>query len=90
LQPATHRDQLITMLAEAAEIEHCLMCTYLYAAFSLTASFDAAGNLGFFPGSTLGNFTPKAAIELLGHLGMCSVPIRGCSSASTLPKIRPF
>ena len=69
MQPATHRDQLITMLAEATEIEHCLMCTYLYAAFSLAASFDAAGNLGFFPGSTLGNFTPKAAIELLGHLG---------------------
>ena len=23
------------LLAEAAEIEHCLMCTYLYAAFSL-------------------------------------------------------
>jgi L-histidine N-alpha-methyltransferase len=69
LQPETHRDQLITMLAEAAEIEDCLVCTYLYAAFSITASFDAPGNLGFFPGSTLGNFTPKAAIELLGHLG---------------------
>jgi CDGSH-type Zn-finger protein/uncharacterized Fe-S cluster protein YjdI len=40
LQPATHRDQLITMLAEAAEIEHCLMCTYLYAAFSLKQSVD--------------------------------------------------
>lgn len=35
MKPATHRDQLISMLAEAAEIEHCLMCTYLYAAFSL-------------------------------------------------------
>lgn len=32
---ATHRDQLIGMLTEAAEIEHCLMCTYLYGAFSL-------------------------------------------------------
>src|SRR5450631_382724 len=40
MQPATHRDQLITMLAEAAEIEHCLMCTYLYAAFSLKQSVD--------------------------------------------------
>ena len=28
------------MLAEAAEIEHCLMCTYLYAAFSLKQSAD--------------------------------------------------
>ncbi len=40
MQLATHRDQLITMLAEAAEIEHCLMCTYLYAAFSLKQSAD--------------------------------------------------
>jgi hypothetical protein len=35
MTPATHRAQLVGMLAEAAEIEHCLMCTYLYAAFSL-------------------------------------------------------
>jgi len=28
------------MLAEAAEIEHCLMCTYLYAAFSLKQSSE--------------------------------------------------
>jgi hypothetical protein len=25
MQPASHREQLIGMLAEAAEIEHCLM-----------------------------------------------------------------
>jgi CDGSH-type Zn-finger protein/uncharacterized Fe-S cluster protein YjdI len=29
------REQLIHQLYEAAELEHCLMCTYLYAAFSL-------------------------------------------------------
>lgn len=40
LKPATHRDQLISMLAEAAEIEHCLMCSYLYAAFSLKRGSD--------------------------------------------------
>lgn len=40
MQAATHRDQLIGMLAEAAEIEHCLMCTYLYAAFSLKQGMD--------------------------------------------------
>lgn len=40
MQPATHRDQLISMLAEAAEIEHCLMCSYLYAAFSLKQGRD--------------------------------------------------
>lgn len=37
---ASHRDQLIGMLAEAAEIEHCLMCSYLYAAFSLKQGRD--------------------------------------------------
>jgi uncharacterized Fe-S cluster protein YjdI len=30
-----HREQLIYLLAEAAEIEHGLMCCYLYAAYSL-------------------------------------------------------
>jgi len=30
-----NREQLITLLTEAAEIEHGLMCCYLYAAFSL-------------------------------------------------------
>ncbi|MDQ8020699.1 MAG: ferritin-like domain-containing protein [Moraxellaceae bacterium] len=30
-----HREQLLFQLAEAAEVEHCLMCTYLYAAFTL-------------------------------------------------------
>jgi CDGSH-type Zn-finger protein/uncharacterized Fe-S cluster protein YjdI len=29
------REHLIHALCEAAELEHCLMCTYLYAAFSL-------------------------------------------------------
>ena len=33
------------------------------------ASDDAAGNLGFFPGSTIGNFTPDAAIDLMTQLG---------------------
>jgi CDGSH-type Zn-finger protein/uncharacterized Fe-S cluster protein YjdI len=40
MRPATHRAQLVGLLAEAAEIEHCLMCTYLYAAFSLKQSVD--------------------------------------------------
>lgn len=32
---ATSREQVVHALYEAAELEHCLMCTYLYAAFSL-------------------------------------------------------
>lgn len=30
-----HREELIYLLSEAAEVEHCLMCCYLYAGFSL-------------------------------------------------------
>ena len=33
------------------------------------ASADTAGNLGFFPGSTIGNFTPDAAVDLMTQLG---------------------
>ena len=33
------------------------------------ATDDTAGNLGFFPGSTIGNFTPDAAVDLLTQLG---------------------
>jgi L-histidine N-alpha-methyltransferase len=30
---------------------------------------DSDGNLGFFPGSTIGNFTPEAAVDLMTQLG---------------------
>ena len=33
------------------------------------ATDDSAGNLGFFPGSTIGNFTPDAAVDLMTQLG---------------------
>lgn len=36
----TTREQLLHMLYEAAELEHTLMCTYLYAAFSLKDGDD--------------------------------------------------
>jgi L-histidine Nalpha-methyltransferase len=35
----------------------------------LDSSLDSAGNLGFFPGSTIGNFTPDAAVDLMTQLG---------------------
>jgi CDGSH-type Zn-finger protein/truncated hemoglobin YjbI len=35
-----HREALIYMLCEAAELEHGIMCQYLYAAFSLKVSTD--------------------------------------------------
>jgi hypothetical protein len=35
-----HRDALIYMLTEAAELEHAICCQYLYAAFSMKQSVD--------------------------------------------------
>lgn len=35
-----HRDALIYMLSEAAELEHAITCQYLFAAFSLKQSLD--------------------------------------------------
>ena len=34
------REQLLHLLAEAAEVEHNLLCCYLYAAFSLKRNVD--------------------------------------------------
>src|SRR5262249_48946757 len=34
------RERVIHRLHEAAELEHCLMCTYLYAAFTLRRGVD--------------------------------------------------
>ena len=37
---ALSREQALHALYEAAELEHCLMCTYLYAAFSLKSAVE--------------------------------------------------
>src|SRR5262249_51606933 len=39
-----HREALIYMLCEAAELEHGLMCQYLFAAFSLKQGRDEGLN----------------------------------------------
>jgi CDGSH-type Zn-finger protein/truncated hemoglobin YjbI len=41
-----HREALIYMLCEAAELEHGIMCQYLFAAFSLKQSVDEGGLTG--------------------------------------------
>lgn len=63
------REQLLHLLAEAAEIEHTLMCSYLYAAFSL----KRAGEPGVSPelGETLERWRKTimdVAVEEMGHL----------------------
>ena len=42
---APSREQLIHSLYEAAELEHNLMCTYLYAAFSLKSAGEGLSEL---------------------------------------------
>ena len=63
------REQLLHLLAEAAEIEHTLMCSYLYAAFSLKRSEDdglsttEATAVARWRGAIL-----DVAVEEMGHL----------------------
>lgn len=65
----TTREQLWALLAEAAEIEHHLMCCYLYAAFSLKQgldedlSDDELAAIRRWRGEIIG-----VAIEEMGHL----------------------
>src|SRR6185295_1734882 len=68
-EPRPSREQLIHRLYEAAELEHNLMCTYLYAAFSLksgtgeglsAAEADATARWR--------SVILRVAIEEMGHL----------------------
>jgi hypothetical protein len=65
------REQLLHLLAEAAEIEHTLMCSYLYAAFSLKRAGDPgvsaaqADLLARWRGTIM-----DVAVEEMGHLVM--------------------
>ena len=63
------REQALHSLYEAAELEHCLMCTYLYAAFSLKSSLEE----GLTPDqlSAVNRWRRtivQVAIEEMGHL----------------------
>ncbi len=63
------REQLLYLLAEAAEIEHTLMCSYLYAAFSLKRRGDPglddddAGIVERWRGAIM-----DVAVQEMGHL----------------------
>jgi CDGSH-type Zn-finger protein/uncharacterized Fe-S cluster protein YjdI len=67
--PLTSREHLIHALAEAAEIEHNLMCTYLYAAFSLkrpdTPGFSEEEAQAV---TRWRNVIVRVAVEEMGHL----------------------
>src|SRR5215468_1434597 len=63
------REALIHQLYEAAELEHNLMCTYLYAAFSLKTSVDEGLSPTEAEATTRWRRTIlQVAIEEMGHL----------------------
>ena len=51
-------------------------------ATELPATVVGMGRVGFFPGSTIGNFEPHEAAQFLRHAGACSGRARCSSSAS--------
>jgi CDGSH-type Zn-finger protein/uncharacterized Fe-S cluster protein YjdI len=66
---APSREQLIHLLYEAAELEHTLMCTYLYAAFSLKDS--EAGGLSPKEAEAVARWRRvmmRVAVEEMSHL----------------------
>ncbi|MEJ7935553.1 ferritin-like protein [Sphingobium sp. AN558] len=63
------REQLLHLLAEASEIEHTLMCSYLYAAFSLKRAGDVG--LSQAQGAAVERWRKAimdVAVEEMGHL----------------------
>ena len=67
----TSREQLIGMLGEASEVEHTLMCTYLYAAFSLKT--DEADGLTERQREAVTRWRSaiiRVAVEEMGHLAI--------------------
>ncbi len=69
--PIDSREQLLSMLAEAAEIEHNLMCCYLYAAFSMKQDVDEGLSSDELDAVRRWRRTiMDVAIEEMGHLTM--------------------
>jgi uncharacterized Fe-S cluster protein YjdI len=67
--PPPSREQLVHLLCEAAELEHDLMCTYLYAAFSLRRGEE--DGLSADESSAVARWRQvinRVAIEEMGHL----------------------
>ena len=67
----TSREQLIGMLGEASEVEHTLMCTYLYAAFSLkTEESDGLTDTQLAAVRRWRASIIRVAVEEMGHLAI--------------------
>ncbi len=68
IESAPSREQLIHSLYEAAELEHNLMCTYLYAAFSLKSAGEGLSDLEAEAVARWRRAIIDVAIEEMGHL----------------------
>jgi CDGSH-type Zn-finger protein/uncharacterized Fe-S cluster protein YjdI len=69
LRPEVSREALIHQLYEAAELEHNLMCTYLYAAFSLKSGEDEGLSTSEAEATARWRRAIlKVAVEEMGHL----------------------
>lgn len=64
----SRRAYLIHLLTEAAEIEHNLLCSYLYAAFSLKTAGEGLAEAEERAVDTWGEVILSVAIEEMGHL----------------------
>src|ERR1700754_4332440 len=62
------REQLIHALYEAAELEHNLMCTYLYAAFSLKSEGEGLSEKEQDAVNRWRRSIINVAVEEMGHL----------------------
>lgn len=70
------RDYLIHLLTEAAEIEHNLLCSYLYAAFSLKDSRQLEGEEARAVKRWF-KLVSSVAVEEMGHLALVN-HLLGC------------
>ena len=68
VEGAPSREQLIHSLYEAAELEHNLMCTYLYAAFSLKSADEGLSEIEADAVGRWRRQITQVAIEEMGHL----------------------
>ena len=67
----TSREQLVNMLAEAAEVEHDLMCCYLYAAFAIkTGENEGLTTLQLKATQSWRSSIISVAVEEMSHLAL--------------------
>jgi CDGSH-type Zn-finger protein/uncharacterized Fe-S cluster protein YjdI len=64
------REELLYLLAEAAEIEHNLMCCYLFAAFGLKTGDDGLSEVDAARIASWGRAIAAVAVEEMAHLSL--------------------